>query len=82
MQHATIASRYYGREMPTPLTVLDEEEQLFQSSVRAFAADQITPYVSEMDEAGSLRQELLGQRVARDRDVAVLVDRDAVVAGG
>ncbi|HWF48876.1 MAG TPA: acyl-CoA dehydrogenase [Bryobacteraceae bacterium] len=47
--------------MPTPLTVLDEEERLFQSSVREFAKDRIAPYASAMDEAGALRQGLLAE---------------------
>lgn len=50
--------------MPTPLTVLDEEERLFQSSVREFAKDRIAPYVSAMDEAGALRQGLLAEMFA------------------
>jgi alkylation response protein AidB-like acyl-CoA dehydrogenase len=59
-----IDGRYYGPEMPTPLTVLDEEERLFQSSVREFAKDRIAPYVSAMDEAGALRQGLLTEMFA------------------
>ncbi|HEX4232058.1 MAG TPA: acyl-CoA dehydrogenase [Bryobacteraceae bacterium] len=47
--------------MPTPLTVLDEEERLFQSSVREFAKDRIAPYSSAMDEGATLRQGLLAE---------------------
>jgi short-chain 2-methylacyl-CoA dehydrogenase len=47
--------------MPTPLTVLDEEERLFQSSVREFAKDRIAPYAGAMDEAAKLRQGLLAE---------------------
>ena len=50
--------------MPTPLTVLDEEERLFQSSVREFAKDRIAPYSSAMDEAGALREGLLDEMFA------------------
>ena len=50
--------------MPTPLTVLDEEERLFQSSVREFAKDRIAPYASAMDEAGALREGLLDEMFA------------------
>lgn len=42
-----------------PLTVLDEEEKLFQTSVRQFAKEQIGPHVRAMDEAGVFRKELL-----------------------
>ncbi|HEX4810046.1 MAG TPA: acyl-CoA dehydrogenase [Bryobacteraceae bacterium] len=47
--------------MPTPLTVLEEEERLFQASVREFANDRIAPYARAMDEAGELRQGLLSE---------------------
>jgi short-chain 2-methylacyl-CoA dehydrogenase len=46
---------------PPPLTVLSEEERLFQSTVRRFAQEQIAPYVREMDEAGVFRKEILRQ---------------------
>jgi short-chain 2-methylacyl-CoA dehydrogenase len=42
-----------------PLTTLQEEEQLFQSSVRQFARERLAPHVREMDEAGKFRSELL-----------------------
>ncbi|HEY1204905.1 MAG TPA: acyl-CoA dehydrogenase [Bryobacteraceae bacterium] len=44
-----------------PLTALDEEERMFQASVRQFARERIAPHVRAMDEAGLFRQDLLGQ---------------------
>ncbi len=41
------------------LTHLSEEEQLFRSTVRAFARQQIAPHVREMDEAGAFRKDIL-----------------------
>src|SRR5438093_1235522 len=46
---------------PAALTVLNEEEKLFQSSVRRFAREQIAPHVREMDEAAVFRQDILRQ---------------------
>ncbi len=46
---------------PRPLTALTEDEQLFQSTVRKFASEQIRPYVREMDEAGVFRKDILRQ---------------------
>ena len=43
------------------LTHLDEEELLFQASVRRFAQEQVLPYVRDMDELGSFRKTLLTQ---------------------
>src|SRR5438045_911445 len=43
----------------TPLTVLNEDERMFQSTVRKFAREQIRPYVREMDEAGVFRKEII-----------------------
>jgi short-chain 2-methylacyl-CoA dehydrogenase len=42
-----------------PLTVLAEEEKMFQATIRRFARERIGPYVREMDEAGVFRKELL-----------------------
>jgi alkylation response protein AidB-like acyl-CoA dehydrogenase len=42
-----------------PLTVLSEEEKLFQSSVREFAEAEIKPYVREMDEKQKIRPEVI-----------------------
>ncbi|MCX6597381.1 MAG: acyl-CoA dehydrogenase [Acidobacteria bacterium] len=47
-----------------PLTLLSEEEQMFQASVRRFAREQIGPHVRSMDEAGLFRPELLKQMFA------------------
>jgi butyryl-CoA dehydrogenase/short/branched chain acyl-CoA dehydrogenase len=44
---------------PTPLTVLGDEEKMFQSTVRRFARERIGPHVREMDEAGVFRKDLL-----------------------
>src|SRR5215831_2165565 len=44
-----------------PLTVLSEEERLFQASVRRFAREQIAPHVREMDETAVFRKEILRQ---------------------
>ncbi len=44
-----------------PLTRLNDEEQMFQSSVRRFAREQIGPHVREMDETSHFRPEILKQ---------------------
>ncbi|HXK03699.1 MAG TPA: acyl-CoA dehydrogenase [Verrucomicrobiae bacterium] len=44
-----------------PLTALNEDEKLFQNTVRKFAREQIRPYVREMDEAGAFRKEIIKQ---------------------
>src|SRR5450631_3857061 len=46
---------------PPPLTALSEDEQLFQSTVRKFAREQIRPFVREMDEAGVFRKDIIRQ---------------------
>ena len=46
---------------PPPLTALSADEQLFQSTVRKFAREQIRPYVREMDEAGVFRKDIIKQ---------------------
>jgi alkylation response protein AidB-like acyl-CoA dehydrogenase len=43
------------------LSQLSEEEKLFQSTVRRFAREQITPHVREMDEAGVFRKDIIRQ---------------------
>ncbi len=48
-------------DTPPPLTVLTEDEALFQSTVRQFAREQIRPYVREMDEAAVFRKDILKQ---------------------
>ena len=42
-----------------PLSVLSEEETMFRDAVREFAETEVRPHVSEMDEAGAFRQELI-----------------------
>src|SRR5436190_11029609 len=46
---------------PAALSILGEEELLFQASVRRFAREQIAPHVREMDEAALFRKEILRQ---------------------
>src|SRR5271168_2490524 len=43
----------------TPLTVLNDEERMFQATVRRFAKERIAPHVRAMDEAGVFRKDLL-----------------------
>jgi short-chain 2-methylacyl-CoA dehydrogenase len=45
--------------MPSPLTVLSEEEQMFQQSVRRFSQERLAPHVRAMDEMGVFRKDLL-----------------------
>src|SRR5918995_3956368 len=42
-----------------PLTVLSEDEQMFQQSVREFAIERIRPLVHEMDHAGQMNLDLV-----------------------
>src|ERR1700736_1244819 len=42
-----------------PLTVLSEEEQMFQQSVRDFAIEKIRPLVHHMDQEASMSKELI-----------------------
>jgi short/branched chain acyl-CoA dehydrogenase len=44
---------------PPPLTVLSDEERMFQDAVRRFARERIGPYVREMDAAAIFRKDLL-----------------------
>ena len=44
-----------------PLTVLNEEERMFQATVRRFAKERIGPHVRAMDEVGVFKKELLGE---------------------
>jgi short-chain 2-methylacyl-CoA dehydrogenase len=46
-------------EAATPLTLLTEEEQMFQQSVREFASEQIRPLVHRMDRDASMDSELI-----------------------
>src|SRR6266542_2208160 len=50
-----------GFAKATPLNVLDEEDRLFQSTVRSFAREQIAPHVRAMDDEGVFRKDLLRQ---------------------
>ncbi|MDX1584298.1 MAG: acyl-CoA dehydrogenase family protein, partial [Thermoanaerobaculia bacterium] len=43
----------------TPLTLLSEEEQMFQEAVREFAVEQIRPLVHEMDEKAEMNEDLI-----------------------
>ncbi len=45
--------------MPGPLTVLSEEEAMFQQAVRDFAEEQVRPLVSKMDNDGHLDPALI-----------------------
>ena len=45
--------------VPSPLTLLSEEETMFQASVRRFARERLAPHAREMDEAGVFRKDLL-----------------------
>ncbi len=42
-----------------PLSTLSEEEIMFRDAVREFAETEVRPHVSEMDEAGAFRKELI-----------------------
>src|SRR5438128_6634691 len=43
-----------------PLTVLSEEEQMFQQSVRDFAIEKVRPLVHQMDHDATMSKELIG----------------------
>ena len=47
-----------------PLTVLGDEEKMFQATIRRFARERIAPHVREMDEAGVFAKELLKEMFA------------------
>ena len=48
-------------EAPQPLTILTDEERMFQASVRDFARREIAPHVREMDDAGVFRKDILAK---------------------
>ncbi|HEY7303952.1 MAG TPA: acyl-CoA dehydrogenase family protein [Bryobacteraceae bacterium] len=48
-----------GNETAIPLTVLQDDERLFQTSVRRFAKERLAPHVRAMDEEGRFRKDLL-----------------------
>ena len=52
------ATAISGNEVRPALTILSDEEQMFQASVREFARKEIAPFVREMDEAGVIRKDL------------------------
>ncbi len=43
----------------SPLTVLSEEERMFQAAAREFAEQEIKPHVAEMDREGVFRRDLI-----------------------
>jgi alkylation response protein AidB-like acyl-CoA dehydrogenase len=45
--------------VPTPLTMLTEDEVLFRDNIRQFADDKIRPLVKEMDEKGVFEKDLI-----------------------
>jgi alkylation response protein AidB-like acyl-CoA dehydrogenase len=49
------------QETRLPVTLLTEEEELFQGMVREFAEKKIKPHVMEMDRAGKLPRELIDE---------------------
>jgi butyryl-CoA dehydrogenase/short/branched chain acyl-CoA dehydrogenase len=52
------ATEHHAAPAP-PLTALNEDEKLFQSTVHKFARERIRPFVREMDEAAHFREELI-----------------------
>ncbi|MGO9305968.1 MAG: acyl-CoA dehydrogenase [Candidatus Korobacteraceae bacterium] len=48
-----------------PLTVLSEEERMFQAAAREFAENEIRPHVETMDREGVFNHELIGQFFAQ-----------------
>jgi alkylation response protein AidB-like acyl-CoA dehydrogenase len=50
--------------MPDALTLLTEEERMFQTSVREFARERLAPHVRTMDEVGIFRKEILHELFA------------------
>src|ERR1700735_4201277 len=49
---------------PPPLTVLREEERMFQDAIQRFARERIAPHVREMDAAAVFRKDLLHEMFA------------------
>ncbi len=45
--------------LPSPLTVLQDEERQFQDSIRQFARERLAPHVRSMDQEGKFRKDLL-----------------------
>ena len=57
--HSPVMSQVAELTTAAPLTVLHEEEKLFQASVRQFAKERLAPHVRAMDEEGKFRKDLL-----------------------
>jgi butyryl-CoA dehydrogenase/short/branched chain acyl-CoA dehydrogenase len=49
----------------SPLTVLSEEERMFQAAAREFAEQEIKPHVGEMDREGVFRRDLIDKFFAQ-----------------
>src|SRR5271163_826030 len=49
---------------PPPLTVLSEEERMFQDAIQRFARERIAPHVREMDAAAVFHKDLLREMFA------------------
>ncbi|HXJ95293.1 MAG TPA: acyl-CoA dehydrogenase [Terriglobia bacterium] len=49
----------------SPLTVLSEEERMFQAAAREFAEQEIKPHVAEMDREGVFRRDLIDKFFAQ-----------------
>ena len=47
------------KTVPQPLSILNEDEQMFAASVREFAEAEVRPYVREMDEQQKMRPEII-----------------------
>jgi alkylation response protein AidB-like acyl-CoA dehydrogenase len=47
------------KTIPQPLSILNEDEQMFAASVREFAEAEVKPYVREMDEQQKMRPEII-----------------------
>jgi alkylation response protein AidB-like acyl-CoA dehydrogenase len=50
--------------MTQPLTVLSEEEKLFQNQILEFARERVAPHVAAMDEAMAMQPELISELFA------------------
>ncbi len=66
---------------PKPITVLSEEEQLLQSTVRRFAAETVAPLVRSMEEAAQYAPGLI-QKLAELGLLAIEVPEDFGGSGG
>jgi len=64
-----------------PLTLLSEEESMFQAAAREFAEKEIRPHVEEMDREGAFRRELMEEFFAQGF-MAIAVPEDYGGSGG